>query len=168
MGPLVVKGDPAWIREKNPSFFSPKTLGVAVAIGLLVTLLGLPVYAGFSLAYSETKGPFKNWTQVVDLEGDGDLDVIVSHTRWEAVDISWAGIGRWVNQGDGTFKLLREDGTGHFAAFAAGAGDIDQDGDPDIFASGLPDPLAGEPGRAAGTATRRVPGKRRDQFPTCF
>lgn len=124
-------------QPKRSTFFSTKTLGVAVAIGLLITLLGLPVYAGVSLAYSETKGPFKNWTQVVDLEGDGDLDVIISHTRWEADDISWAGIGRWINQGDGTFELLRDDGLEHFAGFAAGAGDVDQDGDPDIFAWGF-------------------------------
>jgi hypothetical protein len=73
--------------------------------------------------------------QVVDLEGDGDLDVIVSHTRWEDVDISWAGIGLWVNQGDGTFELVRDRDTDTwpFPGFAAGAGDIDQDGDLDMF-----------------------------------
>jgi hypothetical protein len=73
--------------------------------------------------------------QVVDLEGDGDLDVIVSHTRWEDVDLSWAGIGLWVNQGDGTFKLVRDRGTETWPlpGFAAGAGDIDRDGDLDMF-----------------------------------
>jgi hypothetical protein len=72
---------------------------------------------------------------VVDLEADGDLDVIVSHTRWEDLDLSWAGVGRWINQGDGTFELVhdQETGTNPFAGFAAGAGDVDQDGDADIF-----------------------------------
>ena len=112
---------------------SPMVIGWLVVIGILALLCSLPVYAGASLGYSETKGPFKNWTQVVDMEGDGDLDVIVSHTRWEDVGISWAGIGRWINQGNGKFELVREEGTNNFAGFAAGAGDVDQDGDLDVF-----------------------------------
>ena len=70
---------------------------------------------------------------MVDLDGDGDLDVIVSHTRWEAVDLSWAGIGRWINQGNGKFELVRRGGDGILCRVAAGAGDVDQDGDADIF-----------------------------------
>ncbi len=75
-------------------------------IGMLLCLL---VWFSGRLWYWETKGPFKNWTQVVDLDGDGDLDIEVSHTRWEEVDPSWAGIGRWINQGNGKFGLISED-----------------------------------------------------------
>ncbi len=109
--------------------------GWLIVIGILALLLSFPVYAGLSLGYTETKGPFKNWTQVVDWETDGDLDVIISHTRWEDIDLSWAGIGMWINQGDGTFELIRDRGTGTypFGGFAAGAGDVDQDGDLDVF-----------------------------------
>lgn len=122
--------------QKKPSLFHlPMVRGCLIIVGILALLFGLPIYASVSLAYAESKGPFKNWMQVVDMEGDGDLDVIVSHTRWEAVDISWAGIGIWVNQGDGTFGLLRDRGTEDwpFIGFAAGAGDVDQDGDMDVF-----------------------------------
>jgi hypothetical protein len=106
-----------------------------IAIGSLLVLFSLPLYTVVSLWYSETKGPFRNWMQVVDLEGDGDLDVIVSHTRWEEVDLSWTGIGLWVNQGDRTFELARDRGTETwpFPGFAASAGDLDQDGDLDMF-----------------------------------
>ena len=104
---------------------------VVVVLCLLVGLLCFPEYIG----YGETKGPFKNWMQVVDWDGDGDLDVLVSHTRWERVSISWAGIGIWVNQGEGTFELLRDrgDGSWPFVGHAAVAGDIDRDGDLDVF-----------------------------------
>ena len=120
------------VSTKPPS---PMRCGLLIVIGILAVLLSCPVCMSGSLLYTETKGPFKNWTQVVDLDGDGDLDVLVSHTRWEDVDLSWAGIGMWINQGDGTFELLRDRGTGTwpFAGFTAAAGDIDQDGDPDIF-----------------------------------
>lgn len=48
---------------------------------------------------------------------------------------SWAGIGIWVNQGNGRFELSRDWGTGDypFGGFAAAAGDMDQDGDMDLF-----------------------------------
>ena len=107
--------------------------GAAAVIAILALACSFPAYTVASVAYTETKGPFKNWTQVVDLEQDGDLDVLVSHTRWEDVDLSWIGVGRWINQGDGTFQLVREQTTERFAGFAGGAGDIDQDGDADVF-----------------------------------
>ncbi len=142
-------------------FLSRMLRGWLVVIGILALLLSLPVCAGLSLGYTETKGPFKNWTQVVDWEGDSDLDVIVSHTRWEDVDLSWAGIGRWVNRGDGTFELVRDRGTGTypFGGFAAGVGDVDQDGDLDVFTQDFGIHLlvnqggvqAGEPGEFASS-----------------
>jgi len=121
--------------EKAIWFPPPVLRRRLILTGIFVLLLSLPAYAGVNLWYTETKGPFKNWTQVVDWERDGDLDVILSHTRWEDVDLSWAGIGRWINQGDGTFELVRELEMGEypFSGFAAGAGDVDQDGDLDIF-----------------------------------
>jgi hypothetical protein len=112
-----------------------------IAFGiLLAALLVLPLLCSQGLMYAESKGPFKNWTQVVDWEADGDLDVIVSHTRWEEVDVSWAGIGIWVNQGDGAFELLRDRGTETypFGGFAAAGGDVDQDGDLDVFTQDFP------------------------------
>jgi hypothetical protein len=124
------------MKKKKPALFRlPMARGCLTIVGILALLFGLPIYASVSLAYTESKGPFKNWMQAVDWEGDGDLDVLVSHTRWEAVDISWAGVGIWVNQGDGMFELLRDRGTGGwiFGGFAAGAGDVDQDGDLDVF-----------------------------------
>lgn len=112
---------------------SPVVRRWLITLGVLGLILSFPVYVGASLGYSETKGPFKNWMQVVDLEGDGDLDVLVSHTRWEAKDLSWAGIGQWINQGDGKFQLLHEEGVNALGGYAAGAGDADQDGDADVF-----------------------------------
>jgi hypothetical protein len=122
-------------RVKPALFSSPLVRSWLVAVGIMAVLVCLLLYAGFSLEYAESKGPFKNWTQVVDWDGDGDLDVMVSHTRWEAVDISWAGIGFWVNQGHGTFELVRDRGTGGypFGGFAAAAVDVDQDRDVDVF-----------------------------------
>jgi hypothetical protein len=123
---------PEMEQEKVSKPLSPAGCGLLIVIGILM-LLCSPVCMGGSLWFDETKGPFKNWTQAVDWEGDGDLDVIVSHNRWEDVDIAWAGIFRWINQGNGKFELLSEGGTEYIGGDAAGAGDVDQDGDVDIF-----------------------------------
>jgi hypothetical protein len=116
-------------EQEAPSSSSTAFLPQLFILGLVVILVGIPVVASVSLWYSETKGPFKNLTQVVDLEGDGDLDIVISHTRWEAEDIAWAGVGRWINQGQGEFELVIEDGFGS----VAGAADLDHDGDPDML-----------------------------------
>jgi hypothetical protein len=120
-------------HERASSLLSPVVRRWLIVIGIMAVMLSLAICASGSMCYGETKGPFKNWTQVVDLEEDGDLDVVISHTRWEAVDISWAGIGRWINQGDGQFELIREAELDTFGGFAAGVGDVDRDGDADVF-----------------------------------
>ena len=119
--------------SEKASFSSLMFCGWLVVIAICAVLLSVPAYFSLSLRYWESKGPFKNWMEVVDLEGDGDLDVIVSHTRWEQVDISWAGVGKWVNQSDGTFELLRAEEAQPFGGYAAAAGDVDLDGDVDVF-----------------------------------
>jgi hypothetical protein len=120
--------------KKNPVSWLSALLQSGLVVSLVLgALLAFPVYAAVSLWYGETKGPFKNWLQAVDLEGDGDLDVIVSHTRWEKVNLSWAGFGSLVNQGDRSFEHRQVSFPDNWP-FAAGAGDVDRDGDPDIFA----------------------------------
>jgi len=120
--------------QRKSSFFSlPIVRGWLFVIAILVLVLCFPLYASLNLGYTESKGPFKNRTQVVDLEGDGDYDVLVSHTRWEGVDISWAGVGRLINQGNGKFAVARGPWVDDIGGFAAGAGDFDQDGDADVF-----------------------------------
>ena len=117
------------MKEKKDLRISSRMFAWLVGLVTFALLLGTPA----CLYYSDTKGPFKNSMQTVDLDGDGDLDVLVSHTRWEAVDISWAGVGRWINHGNGTFKLLDDEQMDYFAGYAGGVGDTDLDGDADLF-----------------------------------
>lgn len=121
------------MRPQKETISSQRRIAGFIVIGVFVLVLGLPSYVSSSLAYSETKGPFKNWMKVADINGDGNLDILVSHTRWEEVDISWAGVGRWINNGNGRFELIQDEQMDLFAAYAGGAGDVDQDGDTDIF-----------------------------------
>lgn len=103
-----------------------------VLVVLILTLLAMALPVA-QIVYSEIKGPYRSITDVADLDGDGDLDVIVGHTRWESEDISWAGIDLWLNQGDGQFILSDWDLPGGFSGFSAAAGDLDGDGDTDLL-----------------------------------
>jgi hypothetical protein len=120
-------------QAKASDFSSPILMGWLAILGIAILVCSIPIYVGLSLGYTESKGPFKNWIQVVDLDNDGDRDMIVSHTRSEDVDLSWAGTGRWINQGNGKFSLILPDDLNHFGGASSGAGDVDQDGDPDVF-----------------------------------
>lgn len=106
-----------------------KLFGLLAALGLVVLVLYLG--AGFfTVLYSEWKGPHRSITDVADLDGDGDLDVIVEHTRWESADASWTGIILWINQGGGQFARSDQELPG---GFSAAAGDVDGDGDADLI-----------------------------------
>jgi hypothetical protein len=102
-------------------------------IVLGIFLLSFAIIVGYpisSLIWSEIKGPYRGITDVADLDGDGDLDVILGQTRWEAEDISWAGISLWFNQGEGQFTPDDQDLPG---GFSAAASDLDSDGDADLL-----------------------------------
>ena len=106
-----------------------KLFGLLAALGLVV----LVPYLGagfFTVLYSEWNGPHRSITDVADLDGDGDLDVIVEHTRWESADASWTGIILWINQGGGQFARSDQELPG---GFSAAAGDVDGDGDADLI-----------------------------------
>ena len=153
-------------QEKASPSLSPIRRGWLIVIGILAMILCLLVYPRMGLSYTETKGPLKNWTQVT-----------CSGPRWrsrrdcqpypvEAVDESWAGIGRWFNLGNGTFKLVREAEPNTFGGFAAGVGDVDQDGDEDVFVQVFGIRSASKPRGAARRRTRHIFAERRDQFTT--
>ncbi len=58
------------VQEKDSLLRSPMVRKWLIVTGILALLLSLPVCASLNLWYGETKGPFKNWTQVLDLDGE--------------------------------------------------------------------------------------------------
>jgi hypothetical protein len=148
------------MKGRGSSWLASQRIRVWLLLaGFLAVFVAVPLCAGTSLAYTESKGPFKNWSHLADLDGDGDLDVLVSHTRWEDIDISWAGVARWLNQGDGTFEQRQELSalTGHpqFGGYAAATGDADGDGDQDVFKQDFDvHLLVNQGGRQAGETGR--------------
>jgi len=105
----------------------------ATTLFRLLAVLGLVVLGLFScyvwFVVLDLQGTFHNTTDLADMDGDGDLDVILHNVRTESEFTAFGGAGLWINQGDGQFvaRDLEESG-----GWASAAGDVDRDGDVDV------------------------------------
>jgi hypothetical protein len=102
-----------------------------------LAVLGLVVLGLFSyyvwLVMSEKLGTFHNTTDLADLDGDGDLDVILHNVRSEGEFTAFGVTTLWINQGDGLFVAARHlESIGAEPGWASAAGDMDQDGHADL------------------------------------
>jgi hypothetical protein len=122
-------GSDSWIKMHGT-----KLVGVLAIAGLVVVCLFL-FY--FWLVMTDSLGTFHNTTDVSDLDGDGDLDVVMHNVRNEAEFTAFSVMTLWVNQSDGQFEAYRlgdaEFGPGMGSGWASAAGDLDLDGDVDLL-----------------------------------
>jgi hypothetical protein len=119
--------DKETVRPKNPQ---PIVLARRFGIALLLLLLTGAAcrYLYYYANCIDGCGPYHQTTSVADLDGDGDLDILLSGLRHESETIFWAGSSLWTNQGGGYFTTRSVDYGGPSAA----TGDVDGDGDIDI------------------------------------
>jgi hypothetical protein len=103
-----------------------KLSGFLVVLGLVG--LGLLSYRVW-LVMSDNLGTYHNTADLADLDGDGDLDVIVHNVRTESEFTAFGGAGLWINKGNGQFVARSIEGGG---GWASAAGDVDRDGDSDL------------------------------------
>lgn len=119
------------VHDDSPPIVLSRSAGIAFRI-LLLSVVGYLschlLYAINALDCVDGCGPYHNSTSVVDLDGDGDLDVVLSNLRHETETIIWAGATLWINQGGGEFIPRRGDFGGPYTT----AGDVDGDGDVDL------------------------------------
>jgi hypothetical protein len=89
-------------RNQRPLHTDPKPVILSrwVVITFLLWLVAGVIYVFYNLSQCiDGCGPYHNTTNVADLDGDGDLDVVLNSLRHETDTIIWAGATLWINQG---------------------------------------------------------------------
>jgi hypothetical protein len=106
------------------------------AVVTLLLLVCLPAggaaYLVGSIWYEETQGPYFNSTRPADLDGDGDLDMVVFPLREESETIQWGGLALYSNQGNGQFEYFQPE-LPPYLYITGDSGDLDRDGDVDLL-----------------------------------
>ena len=122
-------GSESWLKSHGT-----KLIGL-LAIMLVLVAMGLFSYY-FWLVITDNLGTFHNVSDVADLDGDGDMDVVIHNVRTESEFTAFGGPSLWINQGGGQFvaRRLGDDqwGTGQGGGWASAAGDVDLDGGVDL------------------------------------
>ncbi len=105
-------------------------LARAALLTLVVLILGgICLFFYYTALCLDGCGPYHNRTSLADLDGDGDLDVILSGLRHESDTTVWAGATLWINQGKGNFTPQ----AGPFGGPYTTAGDVNGDGELDLL-----------------------------------
>jgi hypothetical protein len=102
--------------------------GHAAILGVI--LLGMLLSCIWFLNF-DIGGTYHNTVSLADLDNDGDLDAVVHNVRHESESTAFAVTTLWFNQGNGLFTAERIEESG----WSSAAGDIDNDGDADLFVS---------------------------------
>jgi hypothetical protein len=109
---------------------SPTTILYGFLIFLVIVALGLFSFYAW-IIWLDLHGTFHNTTDVADLDGDGDLDVILHNVQTEAESIAFSQTTLWINQGEGKFSP-RSIEFPPYLYLSAAAGDMDGDEDADL------------------------------------
>ena len=100
---------------------------------LIFVLVGLGSLASyFFLVMTDSLGTFYAAADVADLDGDGDLDVLLHNVRQESEFTAFSVATLWFNEGQGQFTARHVEQDTHGGGWASAAGDVDLDGDNDI------------------------------------
>ena len=108
-------------------------LSIVFWLILIFVLLVLGGGAGYLwLVLTDNIGTFHAAADVADLDGDGDLDVLLHNVRQESEFTAFSVATLWFNEGEGHFVARRVEQDAYGGGWASAAGDVDLDGDNDI------------------------------------
>jgi hypothetical protein len=103
-----------------------------LALLVLVVLCSFAYH--FLMVMTDSYGTFYSATDLADLDSDGDLDVLLHNVRQEEEFTAFSVGTLWFNQGDGQFGARHlETALGEPGGWASATGDVEQDGDADLF-----------------------------------
>ena len=109
---------------------NPRSTILFRILGVLgLVAVGLGIY--YTPWFLDGRGTFHNTTDVADLNGDGQLDVILVNVRNESEMVAFHQITLWTNRGGGRFTPNVFE-TPPFLYLSAASADVDRDGDADM------------------------------------
>lgn len=101
-------------------------------LAALLVFAGLLLFAVIIWVVSlEYRGSYHNAADAADLDGDGDLDVVLHNVRAESESVAFSQTTLWINEGQGKFSPRQIDLPPYLYLSAAG-GDVDGDQDADL------------------------------------
>ncbi len=115
----MMKRGPVWILAAALTVIGLLAVGIASYIVWIFTL--------------DLQGTFHNTTDLADLDGDGDMDVVVQNVRNESEFTAFAVTTLWFNEGDGKFTPHRLDEYRLDSGWDSTTADVDRDGDADLL-----------------------------------
>jgi hypothetical protein len=101
---------------------------ILAALLFVVLILGVRVFPHLL----DRQGTYSNTAGVGDLDGDGDLDLILHNVRHESELTAFSQTTLWINGGSGRFSPNVPEFPPYLYLSAA-AGDVDRDGDADLL-----------------------------------
>lgn len=116
------------MTNESRSIIRTRWVGGTLLLLLLLIAVSGCLYSLYIAKCIDGCGPYHTRASVADLDGDGDLDVVVSNFRHESETIVWAGATLWINQGGGRFTPRG----GPFGGPYTTVGDVNGDGHVDL------------------------------------
>jgi len=121
------------MKTSPPSSRTQLLIGLVLLLLLVLSILAVPMAARLFLKLLDRSGEYHNHAVTVDIDADGDQDVLETGARNESESVMFAHSMLWLNDGAGNFSPFTGHALAEFYYPTGTVGDVDADGDLDLI-----------------------------------